>query len=423
MSFNPKIWVLGGYGTKADKHIEWPYSWPYFGDPDILIINLQSLSEQVLALLEPEKVIKAEQIIFDRFVHGGNVIIITSPRLEKEVKHNLLTNYYLSPIDVNTKTVDEGHEIQYDKEKHPLSSYLKHIKKFGFYLKDYNFDKLRSRTRIFLSGSEPTYLNDYQVTDKAGHDLGFGFGSTASAGKLIFLPPTEGSSIDAINRIIDSLRNEPKETEVWEPDWVSKIKVTGVSDLEKKIEGLYDKKASIEKEIFEANNERRKLQSHVQLLYSNGKPLEKAVKNAFNVLGFDEVRQDRKKDKEDWVIDIRSNNEINLAVIEVEGSEKRTSIEKLDQCHRWVNDYFLKGKEVKGIFVSNQFRKTDYSSSRNQRIDYEHNQEKYANTRKLCVTPSCILFEAVNNALNGDLKPRDELEKLFIETNGVLREI
>lgn len=424
MSADPIIWVLGAVGTKADKHIEWSYSWPYFGDSDILIINLESLSEQLLELLEPEKVIKAEQIIFDRFTHGGIIIIITSPRFEKEVKHNLLTNYYLSPIDAETQTVEEGHEIQYDKEKHPFSDYLKHVKKFDFYLKDYNFEKLRSRTRIFFSGHNPIYLRDYQVTDKAGHDLGYGFGSTASStGKVIFLPPTKYSTIDEINTIIDSLRKEPQEIGEWEPDWANKIKVTGMSDLEKEIEDLNKKKVSLEKEIIEVFNKKKRLRGHVRLLYSNSTPLERAVKNAFNVLGFDEIRQDREKDKEDWVIDIRSNDEIKLAVIEVEGSEKRTSIEKLDQCHRWVNDYYLKGKEVKGIFVSNQFRKIDYPSSKNQRINYEHNQEKYTNTRKLCIIPSCILFEAVNKALSGNLKPRADLEKLFIETSGILTEI
>ena len=153
MSNQPKVWVLGALGTNADMHLEWTRGWPYFGDVDILIINLDSCTEEVLGSLNPDKVLDAEKIIYDRFMHGGTIIFITSPRVYKEVKHHLLTNFLLSPIDVHTKYVDEGHDVVYDKEKHPFSSYLKHLKKFNFYLSNYDFNKLRRDGHLFSSAS------------------------------------------------------------------------------------------------------------------------------------------------------------------------------------------------------------------------------------------------------------------------------
>ena len=211
-------------------HLEWTRGWPYFGDVDILIINLDSCTEEVLGSLNPDKVSDAEKIIYDRFMHGGTIIFITSPRVYKEVKHHLLTNFLLSPIDVHTKYVDEGHDVVYDKEKHPFSSYLKHLKKFNFYLGNYNFDKLH-RVRGIFSSASPNYLTDYQITDKAGHDLGQGFSSSHGTGKVIFLPPVnEISTIEGINLIIKQLLKTEDEEKESQPNCTYKIPIIGIQD-------------------------------------------------------------------------------------------------------------------------------------------------------------------------------------------------
>ena len=43
--------------------------------------------------------------------------------------------------------------------------------------------------------------------------------------------------------------------------------------------------------------------------------------------------------------------------------------------------------------------------------------------KSICIIPSCVLFEAVNKALEGKSKSRAEIEKLIVETNGILTEI
>jgi len=423
MESDQKIWVLGALGTNADEHIEWTRGWPYFGDVDILIINLDSCSEEVLGSLDPDKVSEAKQIIYDRFMHGGTIILITSPRVIKKVKHDTLTNFSLSPIGVRTKYVDEGHDIVYDKEKHPFSPYLKHLKKFNFYLDDYNFSKLHSAGSLFSSAS-PVYLTDYQITDKAGHDLGQGFSSSRGTGKVIFLPPVNKiSTIEGINLIIKQLlKTEDKEKEP-SPNWIYKIPITGIQDLEKEIQNIISQKNTLDKKLLDLNEQKQSLLNHYRLLYSKGDGLEDAVLEAFRILHIDNITHGRNENLEDGLLQFREIDNVEYGVIEIKGTENRTSLANLTQSNKWVDDYIGENKTVKGIFIPNQHRLEVYPASRNKKLHFEPNELEYARTREICILPSCVLFEAVNQALDGKAKSREELEKLLFNTNGLLTKL
>lgn len=427
MSSNPKIWVLGDYNTNADKTISWYESkFPYFADPDILIINVTTLDKKALENIKREDYELIQKTLADKFLHGGTIIVITAPAIGITKDYSPYFNYGVVPIAPRTQQTTEGEEVVYNKDvkENPFLSYLKHVKKFKFYLDDFDLSRVQSKNVTALKIQEIAPMQERKITDKAGHILGITFGRRGSDAQLVFLPPVTDISItDGINEIVDSLRKSNPQVQESAPLWTSDISVTGISEKESYLKKLESQKLEIETKINSVKDEMQKLHGHKRLLYSNGFSLEEALYDAFRLLGFKEIKQIREKDKEDGIIEFQTKCDFKYGVIEVEGSDKRTSIEKLDQCNRWVNDHFLLGNEVKGIFVSNQFRLKEYSKSKTERIHYEHNQLKYATTRKLCIIPSCVLFEAVNKALEGKTKPRVEIEKLIAETNGVLTEL
>jgi hypothetical protein len=51
-----QVWVLGSKNQNADRYILWSHkSFPNFHDPDVLIINLSSLDEEVLRYIDKTK--------------------------------------------------------------------------------------------------------------------------------------------------------------------------------------------------------------------------------------------------------------------------------------------------------------------------------------------------------------------------------
>ena len=111
--------------------------------------------------------------------------------------------------------------------------------------------------------------------------------------------------------------------------------------------------------------------------------------------------------------------------MEVKGRNEKTKHSDIVQCNKWVDDYHLMEppKNTKGVFISNQFRLQPYPDSKDKRTKFEPNELEYAKTRQICIVPSYVLFESVNNALQGKKKTRKEIEKILFETNGILTKL
>jgi len=115
--------------------ISWDQPFPNLSDPDILIINLNSLTEDVLNRIDKEKYDDAREKIFDKFVNRGILIFITSRLVfETRVPRSTYSNYFLSPIEFEVCEVEDGNVLRYEKKHFP--TYLSKVKKFDHYLYD-----------------------------------------------------------------------------------------------------------------------------------------------------------------------------------------------------------------------------------------------------------------------------------------------
>lgn len=427
MGSSPKIWVLGGYSPKSDRNISWTdQSFPHFGDPDVIIIDLTSLSENKLEEIGWKEYRRISKSILDKFLNGGIIVIITTQSFTTGGFISI-ENYEICPASVNTVHTGEGREIVFPTilGSVNLSPYLKIVKKFSFYLEKVTTSNIKERMRDLNFRNYKIHFEDgSRITDKDDHLLGATIISEENQGKLILLPPpSELSVVTAIDLLIKQLLSQPSTDKTPLPSWIENLSIQGLDKKKSHIKELHLKKEEIEKQIITTEQEKQDLLQYSRLLYENGKQLEEAVFESFKLLGIENIKKIREDDLEDWVFEFETEDEIKFGVMEVKGSDKRTSLANLTQCNKWVEDYLLEGKKAKGIFVPNQWRDKEYPASKDDKIHFEPNELEYAEKREICIIPSCVLFEAVNNALANNKKTKNELKEMIKKTNGLITNI
>lgn len=413
MSPTRKIWVLGAKIPSADRYVLWTkFDLPNLSEPDIIIINLLSLNEHILEKIHRNTI---SQAVSDKLQNGGTIIFITQHSiLEKNESgatfYSAANNYFASPFGVAVNQVSEGQTIKYDPKSHPFSEYLDTVKKFKFTLK--------------FSPSYSSYkeLNEYIVTDNNNNHLGGGFkliaGFPHNQGTVIYLPPPTEISIEEGISII--LRKFGKSGKVAFPAWVSEIPLVPLTEAYRNLNLEKEKVKKGQIRIRKKQNEIQNLMNYYGLLTSRDDPLQDSVYQAFNTLGIP-LKRKRANNLEDGVFNFQNISSYKYGVVEVKGSNKRTPMDDILECNKWVDQYYKRFGKAKGLFISNQYRLQKYPESLDKRIHFEPIEIEYAEERKICILPTCVLFEAVRNILNGSNKPnRSDLERTFSSTNGLL---
>jgi|YelNatPaOPRAMG01_1025707.scaffolds.fasta_scaffold47196_4 hypothetical protein len=421
------VWVLGSEHPNAHKSISWLSSFPNFSNCDVLIVNLQSLEEEVLKRRQADLSNQARKYIFDMLMtRKKEVIVVLSANQDR------LSWLPLYPL---IKTVAPI-KIKKDEEL-GLDFYFKTVEDCTYYIHDFNLSYVKALTdprstfhekyHFTESASEGyslEYITDLRIENVAEQIIGgiikfridYGFlsilhgGGTFVSGPILFLPPpTKVSAEQAIDLIVNTLIG----AEIIEspPSWEGKIDLPGLKVIDEEIQRKEKEKEAIVKEIEKLQNERDNLIKLRRLLWTKGTPLENAVRDAFILLGFPGIRKIREENLEDWVIEFKHIKQYQYGVFEIKGVDERTSLADLTQCNKWVEDYLLENKKAKGIFVTNQYRLEDPSKNQEKREHFEKNEMEYAEKREICILPTHEIFYAVIAKLNGD----PEITRKYIE--------
>lgn len=208
------IWTLGIESKKADKSISWTEKIPNFADPNVIIIDLGSLTQEILDSIPTDELKTISTTIYDKLLNGGTVVFITSQIVYNKSKS--FSNYHLCPLKITVNNVPEGTHINYD-EQNPFVNYLKNVKKFEFYLK--GFDSFDNRYEIAgrINGSSFSEIEIERVPisridDNAGRSLGGIYNIYSNergplSGDLVLLPPLTENTIDkSIDDVIDTVK-------------------------------------------------------------------------------------------------------------------------------------------------------------------------------------------------------------------------
>ena len=411
------IWVLGSRHTLADKSILWSEPFPNFSECDILVVNTCTFPYH----FKIENMLTAKQHIFELLNTGGEILVIS--------RLNTKQNYSWCPVNPETLQTTPGERVVYPHES-KYAPYLKQVKRWTFYFGDIDTSYVNSKL-IGQSQFAKTLStkNSETVFNKANQVIGLRFNfevlytllvefPVATTGSIYFLPqPTEVTpelGIDILLGILAGGKAEPP------PHWEETIDLPTLHSVDQKITDKMKLLGNMNNELRSLQEERSKLTRLRQLLWTNGITLEEIVKDAFLQLGFLEIRRGRARDLEDWVIDVSTNSEYQHCVFEAKGSLKRTSLANLTQCNKWVDDYVLEKKKVKGIFVPNQHRLEDPSDP--SKVHFEPNELHYAETRDICILTSKEIFGAVSEKLKGNPSvTREFVEKKMLAAKGLCR--
>lgn len=435
MSDKEEVWVLGNKGVDADKAFHWDEDIPNITDADVVILDLSTLY-RVESRRRPINVVMNRELastaikidkrirklhaavikyLEDKLLGGGRIVYLLHYDEVLNHRHDLGD---IIPFGIRMEKVAERFRISHPN--HHFKEYLKRVRSINYVLE---VSKIPSADT--LPSVKLRLTNGSLITDRLEKMIGATFDVIQDEnprGQLTFLPAIlPSTSRNMIDMVISELRGEASPP----PPWVNKLNIAGVDKIKDKITDRESKKAEIEEEISELESEKRIRLSHSRLLYATGKPLQRAVKAAFVLLGFDEIGQVRTREYEDWRIDFKSVPDVSIGVIEVKGVEKKTGKEDLMECGTWVSDYLLMNPSIKakGILATNQFRLNTFPESRDKRRQFEPNEVAYAKTRKICIIPTYVLFEAVNKVLAGQSPDRSKIEQLIFDTNGVLESL
>ena len=445
-----RVWLLGCTHPNADRSIDWdddPFS--NLSDPDALVVDLATLTVQVLERIGKTKLDQARELIRDKILNRETVIVITQPLFWADPpltpnKNRLSTpdlsarnsrtysNYEIFPTQLATKNVPDGEAIEV-VDKHDFKKYMDNVHKFSLYITDYSPRAVSGRLGSSIN-IELTPVRGQGIRDNFDHALGLTLTAVVvnhydstynpyeNAGRLVFLPPLTEPTGVAIGRILSAYGKSTPHAEA-PPTWAERLSIGLAGKHQERIIKLEERKAIIQGEIDGLARLNDRILAHCRLLYLDGTELEDAIVQAFRILGFDDIEQMGKADEEDAAFAMDGTGYLR-GVVEAKGAGRGLQLQHILQCNRWTDRRAIAdGGLSKGIFVPNQHRLEPYPESAEVGMKIEPNHLEQAEMKDICIIPSCALFEAVSRVLGGGAPDRERIGGKIADSKGVLRDV
>jgi len=410
--FSKPIWVLGSKipGVKCFDWVSGQLD--NFSDCGTLIIDMRSLTKTELKIIKMDRIREIQKQIQSRFIAGGNVICIVSEPVSEtndELRYMLENNFW-SPVNFKSEKVKIGEKFEPVSE-FGFQSYLDEIKSW-----DVSIDSFSHTLAGFFGGAAEI---DYSALLKTGNDsligaIIFVHSNTKRSGYFALLPKIKDADY-AINKLLKIFGVDERTPP---PSWTENIQIPGESQIKTSIETI---QSEIEKKTISKEEEQKKLErlnKYKKLLYATDKELEHIVIDSLKLLGFSNAREGRSPEKEDALFDFNIDG-FDLAVIEIKGLKKGTSIDDFRQLDDWAWDYRKEKNEVKPILIASCFRLEDPSNLQN-RMNFEDHR-KFFEQHEIAVLPTWTLFKLVEHKLAGNQIDVNQLEVIFSTTNDVLQ--
>lgn len=448
------VWLLGNTHPSADKSVRWDDEpFPNLSDPDMLVVDLTTLTRPVLERIGKAKLKQAQPFIRDKIINHGTVVVITQPLLQiipapamgKNLPHLpsasyqddplVYSNYEIFPARLATRDVPDGGIIVPDPG-HAFKEYADNVRRFSFYIEDYFPRVILDEPENSSAKIELRPIPGQEIKDNSGHRLGLALTVAVvnyyyhtclprpGAGRLVFLPPPTEPIEVAIGRILSALGKSAPHAEA-SPAWAERLTLGCADEYLARAARLKEEDmARIQGEIDSLERQAGEILAHRRLLYATGRELEDAVVQAFRTLGFDDTVHMAGADEEDAAFGMGGGTPYSHGVIEAKGAGRGAQMQDINQCNRWTDQRAEGGgKPSKGILVANQHRLEPYPESLEARVYIEPNQEERAKMKDICIIPSCVLFEAVRRVLSGEAPDRDAIEARIAASRGVLKDV
>lgn len=279
---------------------------------------------------------------------------------------DIVENYKMIPIDFKNKKIANGKNIKFTQEANFLKSYWELIKDFTEYQLYFEYEKAKP---LILTKSGDKTVGAMLRNDKGGTilllpplDLPKDFTQSSLDGKqelwtqkAIQFGKSLLSQIVAIDKALkSSVESTPP------PEWLSEKQFQ--LDIEQKhideIDKLNQKIEKLKSQIEQKQNDLSTHSLSKKLLYENGKPLEYAIIDALQTIGFKAENYDDGKSEFDIVFESDEGRFIG----EAEGKDSSAiNVHKYQQLERNIAEDFARDDilvHAKGVLFGNPFRLT-----------------------------------------------------------------
>ena len=234
-------------------------------------------------------------------------------------------------------------------------------------------------------------------------------------GEIVFLPLLEElDSKNAINLLLEDLIGKTQVT--LPPEWISKVKMPFIQEVDSNLEDLLKEIEAIEGKIKDIKAKKEEIESYKKLIYSDGTDLEAIFKKCLMELGG--KVEPAKYSNEEYCL-IYKNIEY---PVEAKGVSKSISLAHLRQ----LIDYMLKydeetGKKCKGILFGNPWKNTPIEKrNTNEKPNFPQNVIERAEDMNISLISSVDFFNIFCDFLENKIKGQKILDKI-VSSRGLVK--
>lgn len=435
-----KTIVIGRKLRKATQSVDWLEPFPYLGDFDNIIVDTTTLDGDTLGKLfseegGEEKLEKCAKEIYEALLSGNvTVFCINSPSIEigGYIGHDdnsprpNFSNYHWFPCDLHFEKA-QGTQMKHSSDFKP--EYVETIKKYDCYL-----------TNVDLHRSSPKYFSNLRdelhtlSTNLVGKPILFGLVFveyrdrpnytyrryenkslySKTSAPAIFLPkPTTISVEEGIKRLITSLA-DPDDVEE-PPEWFDDVAIANEQELRKQAEDIGARMIELDSGKKEVVEKIKDISKFKRLLSSTGKPLERIVHEAFELLGFKVERVDGFEQDRNIVFDDFT---IPLEIKGRDGALHEGDV--LQVIKRSSKEAFEAKRDGNyGILYGNPYRKA-VPLSKDRQPTFEPSLIQKAESLGVGLLASEELYKLIERKLNGEKLDFEEVSQKMRLTRGVI---
>lgn len=277
-----------------------------------------------------------------------------------------INSYIMLPISFKDKKTAKGKNIKFTQEANFLKSYWELVKDFTEYQLYFEYEKAKP---LILTKSGDKTVGAMLRNDKGGtilllppFNLPKNFTGIHADGKtqiwtskaIQFGKSLVGQIVAIDKALKSSIGNTPPPEWLEEKQFKLDIEQKYIDDIDK----LNQKIEKIKSQIEQKQSELSKYSLSKKLLYENGKPLEHAIIDALQTLGFKAENYDDGKSEFDIVFE----SEEGRFIGEAEGKDNSAvNVQKYQQLERNISEDFARDEvnmHAKGVLFGNPFRLT-----------------------------------------------------------------
>lgn len=415
--------VIGSKSHSRADCVDWLQSFPNIEEYDFIIINLQSLTQEMYDKIQMKicammpsitTVLGTNREIFcviDRCIFPSPPPRPPGAPVYKGIRAGYVspTNYDWLPIRIDVNNKKRGTSI--NVSDHRFDRYFQWVDKWGFELSfsiETPLDSLQPLVYSIIPIAENKSKKTIAGTVKQGgylKDLGSGEMPLKKGGIHLLPPPTKCDTYHAIEVILDLIHGEEGKIA---PPWREKIEVPKVRQIQQKIEKKITEIRGIQQEIAQLKSQMGEWDLYRDLLTATEYELESLVQRTLLDIGIK-----TKKTEKGFPADLIS-KEVAVEITGIKGCVGVGS-EKVSQTGRFKESYH-KGEKI--ILVANTHMLLS-PKIRKRKMDFSPEVKKYFESLSVRCLATMTLFQLWKDIVTEKKNPKD-VKKKILTKNGEL---